>query len=145
MKFLSHAFPTNRQNVVMGLVVNVGSLAEREEERGIAHFVEHMAFAGTTHFPKRELLHFLDQTGLVFGADTRIGILCRLGLALQLQRALHTLEQGGKAGLFYGIHEANLQAVVAKVATPRTSEGLEIIQELASSAAERLRPTMRCR
>ncbi|MEO8179450.1 MAG: insulinase family protein [Deltaproteobacteria bacterium] len=69
VKFLSQAVPTNLQRVVLGLIVNVGSAAERDDERGIAHFVEHMAFAGTTHFPQRELLHFFDQVGLVVGGD----------------------------------------------------------------------------
>lgn len=68
--FLSQVVPTTLNRVVLGLVVNVGSLAERDEERGLAHFVEHLAFAGTQSFPKEELLSFLDRAGLVFGADT---------------------------------------------------------------------------
>jgi zinc protease len=67
--FLSQAVPTNMQRVVLGLLVNVGSAVERDDERGIAHFVEHMAFAGTTHFPRQELVHFFDQVGLVLGGD----------------------------------------------------------------------------
>ncbi len=70
VKYLSQPVPTDRKGLVMGLVVHVGSLAEREDERGIAHFVEHMAFAGTEHFPDRKLLAFLDRAGFVFGADT---------------------------------------------------------------------------
>jgi hypothetical protein len=49
---------------------------------------------------------------------TAVSVLCGLGLSLQLQRTLHALVQGGKPGLFCGIHEANPQAVVAKFQAP---------------------------
>ena len=51
------------------LVVNAGSLLEDEDQRGLAHFVEHMAFNGTKHFPKQALLQFLESIGMRFGAD----------------------------------------------------------------------------
>ena len=51
------------------LVVNAGSVLEREDQRGIAHFLEHMAFNGTAHFPKNELLSYLQKAGVRFGAD----------------------------------------------------------------------------
>jgi hypothetical protein len=60
----------------------------------------------------------------------RVRVLCGLGLSLELQCALHALEKGGKAGLFYGVHEANLQSVIAKFATPRTSGSMEIMEVL---------------
>src|SRR5689334_13142494 len=41
------------------LVVNAGSLLEDDDQRGAAHFVEHMAFTGTEHFPGRSLVSFL--------------------------------------------------------------------------------------
>ena len=53
----------------MRLVVNVGSVVEKENERGIAHFCEHMAFNGTEHFPKHELVSTLQSMGVVFGPD----------------------------------------------------------------------------
>jgi zinc protease len=59
----------NLKHVALGLVVRIGSLVERDDERGLAHFVEHMAFAGTEHFPKRALVEFLESVGLTFGAD----------------------------------------------------------------------------
>ncbi|MEM1131492.1 MAG: insulinase family protein [Pseudomonadota bacterium] len=52
------------------LVFDVGSLAETEEERGVAHFVEHMAFNGTTNVPEGEMVKILERFGLAFGADT---------------------------------------------------------------------------
>lgn len=49
------------------LVVNAGSLQEEENQRGIAHFIEHMAFNGTEHFEKQELVSFLESLGMSFG------------------------------------------------------------------------------
>lgn len=49
------------------LVVNAGSLHEDEDQLGLAHFVEHMAFNGTKSFPKNELLSKLQSLGVSFG------------------------------------------------------------------------------
>ncbi len=48
--------------------VRVGSLNEKEHERGFAHFVEHMAFNGSDAFPEGELVKALQNAGLAFGA-----------------------------------------------------------------------------
>ena len=50
------------------LIVKVGSLEEDNDQRGIAHFTEHMAFNGTKHFKKNELIKYLESTGVKFGA-----------------------------------------------------------------------------
>ena len=50
------------------LVVNVGSIHEEDNQRGYAHFVEHMGFNGTRHFRKNELIDYLQSIGLSFGA-----------------------------------------------------------------------------
>lgn len=47
-----------------------GSIDETEAERGYAHFVEHMAFNGSTRVPEGEMIHLLERQGLAFGADT---------------------------------------------------------------------------
>lgn len=57
------------QRAEMRLVVNAGSVQEKDNQQGIAHFVEHMAFNGTTNFPKNELLNYLQKAGVRFGAD----------------------------------------------------------------------------
>jgi zinc protease len=49
------------------LVVDVGSIVEEEDQRGLAHFVEHMAFNGTKNFPKQETVTFLESLGMRFG------------------------------------------------------------------------------
>lgn len=59
--------PENR--AVIRLVVNVGSLQEEDEQRGIAHFVEHLAFNGTERFAKHEIVDFIEKIGMRFGAD----------------------------------------------------------------------------
>ncbi len=50
------------------LVVNAGSVLEDDDQRGLAHVVEHMAFNGTRHFPKQDIISFLQSTGMRFGA-----------------------------------------------------------------------------
>jgi len=50
------------------LVVNAGSILEDDDQRGLAHFVEHMCFNGTQHFPKQDVVAFLQSTGMRFGA-----------------------------------------------------------------------------
>ena len=51
------------------LLVRAGSLQEADDQRGLAHFVEHMAFNGTRQFPKNELIDYLESTGMRFGPD----------------------------------------------------------------------------
>ncbi len=51
------------------LVINVGSVLERPDQQGLAHFLEHMAFNGTRNFRKHELVNFLESIGMRFGAD----------------------------------------------------------------------------
>ena len=51
------------------LVVNAGSILERDDQRGLAHFVEHMAFNGTQRFPKAAIVNYLERIGVRFGAD----------------------------------------------------------------------------
>ena len=51
------------------LVVNVGSLQEDDDQRGVAHFVEHMAFNGTRNFEKNEIINYLERIGSRMGAD----------------------------------------------------------------------------
>jgi zinc protease len=52
------------------LYVGAGSLAEDDNERGYAHFVEHMAFNGSAKVPEGEMVRLLEREGLAFGADT---------------------------------------------------------------------------
>ncbi len=55
---------------IVRLDVAAGSLDEAPSERGYAHFIEHMAFEGSTHVPGGEMVRLLERNGLAFGADT---------------------------------------------------------------------------
>ncbi|HEV8613314.1 MAG TPA: insulinase family protein [Gemmatimonadales bacterium] len=61
------------QRAELRLVVNAGSILEDPDQRGLAHFVEHMAFNGTTHFAKQELVDYIESIGMRFGADLNAG------------------------------------------------------------------------
>ncbi|MBK8249684.1 MAG: insulinase family protein [Gemmatimonadetes bacterium] len=51
------------------LVVNAGSVLEDDDQRGMAHFVEHMLFNGTRRFKKNDIVSYLESIGVRFGAD----------------------------------------------------------------------------
>ena len=55
---------------IVRMEIEAGSLDEAESERGFAHFVEHMAFNGSTNVPEGEMVRLLERDGLAFGADT---------------------------------------------------------------------------
>jgi zinc protease len=63
----ANARPENRAE--LRLVVHAGSVLEDDDQRGLAHFVEHMAFNGTRHFQRQELVHYLESIGMRFGPD----------------------------------------------------------------------------
>jgi zinc protease len=58
-----------QRHVELYLVNKVGSILEDEDQRGLAHFMEHMNFNGTAHFPGNQLVHYLQKAGVRFGAD----------------------------------------------------------------------------
>jgi zinc protease len=53
--------------------VKVGSVQEEENQRGLAHFLEHMAFNGTKHFPEKNLFTYLEGLGVRFGQNLNAG------------------------------------------------------------------------
>ena len=58
-----------RDRAQIALVVKAGSVLEEEDQRGLAHFAEHMAFNGTERFAKQEIVEYLESIGSTFGAD----------------------------------------------------------------------------
>jgi len=58
-----------QQRAELYLVLKAGSLQENDDQKGLAHFTEHMAFNGTKSFPKNELIDYLQKAGIRFGAD----------------------------------------------------------------------------
>ena len=65
---LHNATPAGQAS--LRLRIDAGSLMENDNQRGLAHFMEHMAFNGTTNIPENDLLRILERLGLAFGADT---------------------------------------------------------------------------
>ncbi len=61
--------PKPEKRAELRLVVNAGSVLEDENQLGLAHFLEHTAFNGTTHFAKNDLVKYLESIGVKFGAD----------------------------------------------------------------------------
>jgi len=57
------------QKVELRLVLNAGSILEEDDQQGLAHMAEHMAFNGTTHFKKNDIVSFLQNIGVGFGND----------------------------------------------------------------------------
>lgn len=66
--FIQHnAEPKERANFY--IAQKVGSTLENQDQLGLAHFLEHMAFNGTTHYPGKAMLNYLQSKGIRFGAD----------------------------------------------------------------------------
>ena len=57
------------KKVELRLVVKVGSIVEDDDQQGLAHMAEHMAFNGTKNFKKNEIVSFLQDIGVGFGSD----------------------------------------------------------------------------
>ncbi|HEX5236994.1 MAG TPA: insulinase family protein [Sphingomicrobium sp.] len=66
---------TPKDGVSMRMRIGSGSLEERDDEQGLAHFLEHMAFRGSKNVADGEVVHMLERQGLSFGADTNAGTL----------------------------------------------------------------------
>ncbi|MBM7048963.1 MULTISPECIES: pitrilysin family protein [Rhizobium] len=65
---MHNATPTGQ--VAIRFRIGTGSLQEKDDQQGLAHFLEHMAFKGSTHVPEGEMTRILQRLGLAFGADT---------------------------------------------------------------------------
>lgn len=60
---------TPRDRVSMHLMVEAGSVHETDPQQGLAHFLEHMVFNGSTHFPPGEMVKYFQRIGMEFGPD----------------------------------------------------------------------------
>ncbi len=61
--------PEPPERIQLRLGVNAGSVLEQESERGLAHYLEHMAFNGTASFAGNEIIEYLESIGSAFGPD----------------------------------------------------------------------------
>ena len=70
MRYIIRRNDRPENTALVRMEIAAGSLDERDSERGFAHFVEHMAFNGSTNVPEGEMVKLLERLGLAFGADT---------------------------------------------------------------------------
>jgi zinc protease len=70
MRYAIRRNTTPAGHTSLRLRIGAGSLDEREDQRGLAHFLEHMAFRGSAHVPAGDMVRILQRLGLSFGADT---------------------------------------------------------------------------
>lgn len=68
---LQNDTPPNTASIRMAF--NVGSMVEANDQRGLAHFIEHMAFNGSDNVPEGDMVALLERFGLQFGPDTNAG------------------------------------------------------------------------
>ena len=70
MRYIIRENATPVGTALIRLRIGSGSLSETSSERGLAHFLEHMAFNGSANVPEGEMVKLLEREGLAFGADT---------------------------------------------------------------------------
>ncbi|MCZ8135381.1 MAG: insulinase family protein [Porphyrobacter sp.] len=70
MRYIIRRNATPEGTALVRMRIDSGSLAENDDERGLAHYLEHMAFNGSAGIPEGEMIKLLEREGLAFGADT---------------------------------------------------------------------------
>ena len=70
LRYVVMANKEPKDRASLRLVVMAGALHETEEQRGLAHFLEHLAFNGSKHYPPGTLVEFFQRMGMSFGGDT---------------------------------------------------------------------------
>ena len=69
MTYYIHSTTVTKDVASYYIIQNVGSVLEKDNQQGLAHFLEHMAFNGTRDFPGKGILNKMQEHGLVFGKD----------------------------------------------------------------------------
>jgi len=64
-----HIYPTDDESVALRMYVHIGSAHESDNQKGYAHFLEHMAFNGSRNFSSNDIVDLFEHSGLTFGAD----------------------------------------------------------------------------
>src|SRR5438445_6735973 len=109
LRYYVRANPKPARRAELRLVVKTGSVLEDDDQRGLAHFVEHMEFEGTRHFPRQSIVDFLSSLGLSIGADanaatsyddTQYTLRVPTDVPGVLDRALLVLEDWAQAAAF---------------------------------------------
>lgn len=117
------------------LIVHAGSLDEQDDELGFAHFVEHMAFNGTAHYPPGQLVPFFQRNGLAWGVDanadtsfthTTYKIDLPAGHADQLREALQILRDFADGIAFDPPEVKRERGVILAELTARTTSDWQL-------------------
>lgn len=69
LRYYIHANKMPASRAFLWLAVNAGSINEDDDQKGFAHFLEHMAFNGTHSFPGNKLIDVVEKAGMNFGPD----------------------------------------------------------------------------
>src|SRR6478735_9174819 len=111
LKYYVRANAKPARRAELRLVVKAGSVLEDDDQKGVAHFVEHLEFEGTRHFPGHSISDFLTSLGLSLGADanaatgyddTQYTLRVPTEVAGVLDRALLVLEDWAQGASFDG-------------------------------------------
>ncbi len=70
LRYVVRANVEPKQRVSVRLLVEAGAVHEKDDQQGLAHFLEHMAFNGSEHYPAGTLVEFFQRMGMNFGGDT---------------------------------------------------------------------------
>jgi zinc protease len=70
MRYAIQKWPTPKGEISIRMRIAAGSLNEAENQKGLMHFLEHMAFNGSENIKENEMIPLLEKEGLAFGADT---------------------------------------------------------------------------
>jgi zinc protease len=144
--------PRPARQVELRLVVKAGSVLEDDDQRGLAHFVEHMQFQGSKHFPGQSISDFLSSLGVSIGEDanaqtsfddTQYTLRVPAGRADVFDMALTVLEDWAGGALFEPAAIERQRAIVLAEwrrnlgASERTAEKLRRAQLEGSRYADR--------
>ncbi|MES2693670.1 MAG: insulinase family protein [Verrucomicrobiota bacterium] len=70
MRYVVRANKEPKERASLRLLIEAGAIHETEQQLGLAHFLEHMAFNGSTHYGPDELIKYFQRMGMNFGGDT---------------------------------------------------------------------------
>jgi zinc protease len=70
MRYIIRRNATPAGTALVRMRIDSGALEETDSERGLSHYLEHMAFNGSTGIPEGEMIKLLEREGLAFGPDT---------------------------------------------------------------------------
>ena len=139
MKYAIQKNATPKGTASIRMHVAVGSLAEAENERGLAHLLEHLAFNGSTNVPEGDMVKILQREGLAFGADTNASTsfeetVYKLDLPEVDDKTVDTglflmRETGGELTIAQGAVDRERGVVLSEKQT-RNSPGLRRIENL---------------